>query len=110
MKKRKRRNQSGDPERTADSHFENLIELRERNPVGYARLGENSNRSVEKYEMEHLASTFEYRDGTERLLELRERLPAVFARLSENTKRMVDGYAERKRAYEIVLGPFKQLP
>ena len=104
MKKRKRKDHFNKPVRPANTHFENLIELRERNPQGYTRLGEVMNRAVEKYESERLASTFEHRDGTERLLELRERLPGVFARFSDETKRMVERYAERKRAYEIVNG------
>lgn len=104
MKKRKRKDQFNRPERPANTHYENLIELRETNPQGYARLGEGPNRSVEEYEMERLASTFEHRVGTERLLELKERLPRVFARFSDETKLMVERYAERKRAYDLVNG------
>lgn len=104
MKKRKRKDQFNRPERPANTHYENLIELRETNPQGYARLGEGPNRAVEDYEMERLASTFEHRVGTERLLELKERLPRVFARFSDETKLMVERYAERKRAYDLVNG------
>lgn len=104
MKKRKRKDHFRKQERPANTHFENLIELRETNPQGYARLGEGPNRAVEKYENEQLASSFEHRDGTERLLELKERLPRVFARFSDETKLMVERYAKRKRAYEIVNG------
>ena len=109
MKKRKRKDNFNRPERPADTHFENLIELRERNPQGYARLGEGPNQAVQEYEMERLASTFEYREGTERLLELKERLPEVFARLSDETKRIVKQYDERKRAYEIAVGSRRNL-
>lgn len=109
MKKCRRKNHFSKPVRPANTHFENLIELRKTNPQGYARLGEGPNRAVEKYENERLASTFEHRDGTERLLELKERLPKVFACLSDETKLMVERYAERKRAYEIVIGPVKNL-
>lgn len=104
MKKRKRKDHLSRPVPPANTHFENLIELRETNPQGYARLGEGPNRAVEKYETERLASTFEHRDGTERLLELKERLPKVFACFSDETKLMVERYAEKKRAYEIVIG------
>jgi hypothetical protein len=102
MKKHKRKDHFNRPARPSNTHFENLIELRESNPQGYARLGEGPNRAVEKYEHEQLASTFEYRIGTERLLELRERLPSAFARFSDSTKQMVESYAAKKRAYEIV--------
>lgn len=105
MKKRKRKDHFSKQERPANTHYENLIELRETNPHGYARLGEGPNRAVENYENERLASTFEHRVGTERLLELKERLPKVFACFSDETKLMVESYAERKRAYEIVNGP-----
>lgn len=104
MKKRKRKDHFTKSVRPANTHFENLMELRECNPQGYARLGEGPNRAVEEYEMERLASTFEHRYGTERLLELKERLPKVFARFSDETKLMVESYAEKKRAYEIVIG------
>lgn len=102
MKKRRRKDRFSTPVRPADTHFENLIELRERNPQGYARLGEGPREAVEEYEAERLASTFEHRDGTERLLELKNRLPKVFALFSDETKLMVERYAEKKRAYEIV--------
>ena len=102
MKKRKRKDLFSRAVRPTNTHFENLIELRESNPQGYARLGEGPNRAVEAYEMEQLASTFEHRDGTERLLELRERLPMVFERFSDETKKLVEEYAERKHAFELV--------
>lgn len=102
MKKRKRKDHFGKSERPTNAHFENLIELRESNPRGYARLGDGPNRAVENYENEQMASTFEYRAGAEQLLDLKKRLPAVYARLSAETKVMVERYAERKRAHEIV--------
>lgn len=102
MKKRKKKDHFNRSERPVNTHFENLIELRETNPQGYARLGEGPNRAVEKYECEQIASTFERRIGTERLLEMKERLPKVFALLSKDTRLMVERYAESKRAYEIV--------
>lgn len=108
MKKRKRKEHVGRPERPTNAHFENLIELRESNPKGYARLGEGSNHALENYENEQLASTFEYRAGAEQLLDLKKRLPAVFARLSDETKRKVEDYAERKQAHEVVSGPAAQ--
>jgi hypothetical protein len=107
MKKRKRKDIFNKPAPPADTHFENLIELRAYNPQGYARLGEGPHRAVEEYEMERLASTFERRDGTERLLELRERLPDVFERFSDQTKQMVDSYSQRKQAYETVIESIK---
>ena len=96
MKKRKKH---------ASSHLDNLIDLRERNPQAYERLGERPREAVERYEAERLADDFEYRPGTESLLELRERLPHVYARFSPETKKMVEDYLGRKRASEFVKTP-----
>lgn len=104
MKKRRKKHFTEESRLKSSAHFENLIELRESNPQGYARLGEGPNRAVEKYEVEQLASTFELRVGTERLLELRERAPKVYAQFSKETRRRVEEYAERKRANDIVTG------
>jgi hypothetical protein len=93
MKKRKKH---------ASMHMDNLIDLRERNPQAYARLGERPRLSVERYEAERLAESFEYRPGTERLIELRERLPRVYALFSPETKKMVEDYLGRKRAAALV--------
>lgn len=93
MKKRKKH---------ASTHLENLIDLRERNPQAYARLGERPRQSVERYEAVQLAESFEYRPGTERLIELRERLPHVYALFSPETKRMVEDYLGKKRASQFV--------
>lgn len=104
MKKRRNKQHFNRPSQPTNTHFENLIDLRESNPQAFARLGDGPNQAVEKYENEQLASTFEYRAGTERLLELKERLPSVFARFSDETRQMVERYAERKKAYDIVTG------
>jgi hypothetical protein len=104
MKKRKNKNKFNGPIRSTNTHFENLLDLRECNPKAFARLGDGPNRAVENYELEQLATQFEHREGTERLLELSERLPNVFSRFTDETKRVVARYAERKRAYEIVNG------
>ncbi len=93
MKKRKKH---------ASTHLENLIDLRERNPQAYARLGERPRQSVERYEAVQLAESFEYRPGTERLIELRERLPRVYALFSPETKKMVEDYLGKKRASQFV--------
>jgi hypothetical protein len=93
MKKRKKH---------ASSHLENLIDLRERNPQAYARLGERPRQSVERYEAVQLAESFEYRPGTERLIELRERLPHVYALFSPETKKMVEDYLGKKRASQFI--------
>lgn len=93
MKKRKKH---------VSPHLENLIDLRERNPQAYARLGERPRQSVERYEAVRLAESFEYRPGTERLIELRERLPNVYALFSSETKRMVEDYLGKKRASQFV--------
>jgi len=84
------------------AHYDNLIRLREDNPRAFEQLGENTQQSVERYELEQLAPTFEYRAGHERLLELRQRLPNIFALFSPETREMVERYAESKRAYQIV--------
>jgi hypothetical protein len=93
MKKRKKH---------ASRHLDNLIDLRERNPQAYARLGERPRQSVERYEAVQLAESFEYRPGTERLIELRERLPRVYDLFSAETKKMVEEYLGKKRASQFV--------
>lgn len=100
----KRHRKRGKSQSTAQpsAHYDNLIRLREDNPKAFEQLGEETQRSVERYELEQLAPTFEYRAGHERLLELRQRAPAVFALLSQETREMVERYAESKRAHEIV--------
>ncbi|MDT5060945.1 MAG: hypothetical protein QOH63_1404 [Acidobacteriota bacterium] len=85
-----------------NTHFDNLIDLRERNPQAYARLGERPRQAVEGYEAGRLAASFEYRPGTERLIELSERLPQVYARFSSATKEMVEDYLGKKRASQLV--------
>ena len=93
MKKRKKH---------ASPHLDNLIDLRERNPQAYARLGERPRQSVERYEAARLAESFEYRPGTERLIELRERLPRVYALFNAETKKMVEEYLGKKRASQFI--------
>jgi hypothetical protein len=88
----------------ASAHLDNLIDMRERNPQAYARLGERPRQAVEWYEARQLAATFEYRPGTERLIELKGRLPRVYSRFSSATKKMVEEYLGRKRASQIVNG------
>jgi hypothetical protein len=100
----KRRHKRGKSHLTAQpsAHYDNLIRLREDNPKAFEQLGEGTQQSVERYELEQLAPSFEYRAGTERLLELRGRAPHIFALFSPETREMVERYAESKRAYEIV--------
>ena len=93
MKKRKK---------NKSAHFDNLIDLRERNPQAYARLGEQPRQSVERYEAGQIAASFEYRPGTERLIELRERLPRIYDLFSPETKKVVEDYLGKKRASALV--------
>jgi hypothetical protein len=102
MTKRHRKRNKSQPTAQPSAHYDNLIRLREDNPKAFEQLGEGTQQSVERYELEQLAPSFEYRAGHERLLELRHRSPKVFARLSTETREMVERYAESKRAHEIV--------
>ena len=86
----------------ASAHIDNLMDLRERNPQAYARLGERPRQALEYYEAGRLAASFEYRPGIERLIELSERLPRVYARFSSATKEMVEEYLGKKRASQLV--------
>ena len=94
---------TGQSSAAANSHFDNLLALRDSNPRAYERLGEHTRQSVERYELKQVALTFEYREGMERMLELKERLPGVYANFSEEMKRKVEAYAKKKRAYQIVM-------
>ena len=102
MTKRHRKRNKSQLSAQSSAHYDNLIQLREDNPKAFEQLGEGTQQSVERYELEQLAPSFEYRAGHERLLELRQNLPKVFARLSTETREMVERYAESKRAYQIV--------
>jgi hypothetical protein len=102
MTKRHRKRNKSNLTAQPSAHYDNLIRLREDNPRAFEQLGEGTQQSVERYELEQLAPTFQYRAGNERLLELRQRSPAVFALLSRETREMVERYAESKHAHQIV--------
>jgi len=102
MDKKDKKISRPEPPAAVNTHFDNLLALRDSNPQAYERLGEHTRQSVERYELEQVASTFEHREGMERMLELKKRLPDVYANFSGEMKRKIEEYAEKKRAHLIV--------
>lgn len=103
MGKRDRKQQQSSGDRpTANSHYENLVKLREEQPQAYERLGAETHQQVERYQMGKDAAAFQFHAGNERLLELSERLPEVFALLSPRVRVEVERYGALRRAHRTV--------
>ena len=102
MTKHHKKHRRSDAQAAPSTHFDNLMTLRADNPQAYERLGDETHKSVERYELEQLASDFEYRAGMERVLELKDRLPNVYASFSEEMRKSVEAYAQRRHAHQFV--------
>jgi hypothetical protein len=100
-KRHRKKHQAGETP-TANSHYENLVKLREDHPQAYERLGEETHQNVEEYEMTKFAATFEFNPGNESLLDLSLRLPEVFALLNQNIRDEVERYGASKHAHQAI--------
>jgi hypothetical protein len=100
-KRHRKKHPAGQPP-PANSHYENLVKLRQDQPQAYERLGAETHQNVEQYEMGKFAATFRFNPGNESLLELSLRLPEVFARLSQSVRDEVERYGASKRAHMII--------
>jgi len=102
MGKRHRKKHQAGQLPPANSHYENLVKLREDQPQAYERLGEETRQNVEKYEMSKSAAIFEFNPGNESLLDLSLRHPEVFAMLNQSIRDEVERYAATKHAYQVI--------
>jgi hypothetical protein len=102
MGKRHRKKHHAGETPPANSHYENLVKLREDQPQAYERLGEETRQNVEEYEMSKFAATFQFNPGNESLLDLSQRLPEVFALLNQDIRDEVERYGASKRAHETI--------
>ena len=102
MGKRHRKHQQRGGAPAADTHYENLVKLREEQPQAYERLGAETREQVELYEMGKEAAAFQFNPGRESLLDLSLRRPEVFARLSPQLREEVERYGTLKRAHLTV--------
>ncbi|MEA2176268.1 MAG: hypothetical protein QOD00_3860 [Blastocatellia bacterium] len=100
-KRHRKKHQAGETP-PSNSHYENLVKLREDHPQAYERLGEETHQNVEEYEMSKFAATFEFNPGNESLLDLSLRLPEVFALLNQNIRDEVERYGASKRAHQAI--------
>jgi hypothetical protein len=100
-KRHRKKHQPGGPA-PANSHYENLVKLRQEHPQAYERLGEETRHNEEKYEMSKSAATFEFNPGNESLLDLSIRHPEVFAMLNQSIRDEVQRYGVTKHAHEVM--------
>lgn len=102
MGKRHRKQHQRGETPPADTHYENLVKLREEQPQAYERLGAETRQQVELYEMGKYAASFQFNPGNESLLELSRRRPEVFALLSPRVREEVEQYSALRHAHMAV--------